>query len=101
MSLNLILVDAVSSCSWSIITKQPSKLIDQLMNQAISLSVKASDFNLTCHSHVSVTWIYWILLLHVADDLMEGTELAVRDVADLLHPQYAIVTGKQHPQRQD
>jgi hypothetical protein len=36
-----------------------------------------------------------MLLLHVADDLMESTELAVRDVADLLHPQYAIVTGKQ------
>ncbi|PNF24765.1 Guanine nucleotide exchange factor DBS [Cryptotermes secundus] len=27
------------------------------------------------------------------DDLMEVTDLAVRDVADLLHPQYAIVTG--------
>lgn len=27
------------------------------------------------------------------DDLMESAELAVRDVADLLHPQYAIVTG--------
>jgi hypothetical protein len=36
-----------------------------------------------------------MLSLHVADDLMESSELAVRDVADLLHPQYAIVTGKQ------
>jgi hypothetical protein len=34
------------------------------------------------------------ILLHVSDDVMEGTELAVRDVADLLHAQYAIVTGK-------
>jgi hypothetical protein len=29
---------------------------------------------------------------------MESTELAVRDVADLLQPQYAIVTGKRQPQ---
>jgi len=36
----------------------------------------------------------FILLLHVPDDAMEATELTVRDVADLLHAQYAIVTGK-------
>jgi len=36
----------------------------------------------------------FILLLHVPDDVMETTELTVRDVADLLHAQYAIVTGK-------
>lgn len=36
----------------------------------------------------------FILLLHVPDDVMEATELTVRDVADLLHAQYAIVTGK-------
>jgi hypothetical protein len=34
------------------------------------------------------------MLLHVPDDVMEATELTVRDVADLLHAQYAIVTGK-------
>jgi hypothetical protein len=36
----------------------------------------------------------FILLPHVPDDVMEATELTVRDAADLLHAQYAIVTGK-------
>jgi hypothetical protein len=71
------------------------QLIDKIINQAISPSVKTLVLILTCHSHACGRWIYGILLLHVADDLMEVTDLAVRDVADLLHPQYAIVTGKQ------
>ncbi|KAJ4435472.1 hypothetical protein ANN_18088, partial [Periplaneta americana] len=39
------------------------------------------------------SFIISILQLNFSDDVMEGGELAVRDVADLLHAQYAIVTG--------
>lgn len=77
--------NAINLYSWIIITQQPIKLIFNLCFYWLFFIL---GFSL--HGNK----ITWVLLFCVPDDMMEGAELAVRDVADLLHAEYAIVTGK-------